>query len=64
MDSEVLVDTVLLKQHPEEIDALLFDLVVLAKRDGLLHEDEKKYIKDLASDLGVETALVEELLVE
>lgn len=50
----------LLKEYEEDME-LIMEMAVMAKRDGLVDELEKTYIRKVARDLNVEASLVDEL---
>lgn len=49
---------------PDEKEALLTDLVILYKRDELLHQNEINYILKVGKELGYEETYIQDLLAD
>ena len=60
--SNLEVELSLFQDYPEEVQTLVMELCVLAKRDGTVHPAQRRYLMEIIETLEFDKKEMEELL--
>jgi len=61
-NSSLEVQLSLFRSYPEEVENLVMELCILAKRDGKVHPDQRRYLMEIIQTLEFEEKEMDELL--
>ena len=62
LHSNYEIDFGLFQPHEEEVNSLIFDLAVMAKKDGTVHPAQLEYLHFVAKQIGFDLALLDGML--
>ena len=62
LGSELKIQFDLFSAYPEEVDTLMMELCLLAKRDGTVHPEQKRYLLQVADKVKFDKKELEEIL--